>query len=220
MAYVDFSNIHESDQQDFSLPPVGEYPCELKLKAFKKDAQGNAVTGLDGNPLPLTTAAGDAMWNIEATIIDGPHAGKRPFLDNLSFGKRAAKRAALVLVRAGMMPSEEECKKNPQLYEERKREFLPEELDKTLWWVSIHHERAVKAGQPREGKYEFKAHGCTCEVCVAAAGKKLLVNCKVDFDGYRPMTVAEAKKYAGILVAKVGPPTPDQVADDNNKVPF
>ena len=73
---LDFTGTHESEQRDFSLPPVGEYPCIMLVEGYKKDAGGELMTGLDGQPVLLTTGKGNPMWNLRNTIVDGPHLGK------------------------------------------------------------------------------------------------------------------------------------------------
>lgn len=221
---IDFSRVRESEgNQDFSLPPLGEYPVVMLVEAYKKDTSGVLMTDPDGRPAPLTTTANDPMWNLELKILptfkgsdsegheiwDSTHAGKR-ILDNVSFGAKAIKRAAVVLVRAKMMPSEKECEANPKLWATRNRDFQPDELHETFWWVSIHHELAVGKGNViREGKYPFKARGCVCEACSAAAKKEVenaehadhandkhcMVNAKPDYDGYRLMVKEEIKKH-------------------------
>lgn len=208
---LDFTGTHESEQRDFSLPPVGEYPCIMLVEGYKKDAGGELMTGLDGQPVLLTTGKGNPMWNLRNTIVDGPHLGKIIF-DGIYFSEKAMQRAAVIFVRAGMMASDKECQANPKLLAQRKRKFEPDELNETFWWVTVHHEVARNAdGSMRAGKYPFKAKGCACEACHTAAqaeqqaidagGAHPMVNAKPDFDGYRVMSPAETKKYRPLWVA-------------------
>ena len=232
MVFQDFTEVRESQgQKDYSLPPIGEYPCVMLVEAFQKDSAGNYMKGANNKPAPIKTTAGDDMWKLNLKILDTKHLGKQ-ILDNVSFGEKAKKRTAVIFTRAGIMPSDKECEANPKLYAERNRDFQPDELDETYWFVSMHHELAENKDGVRVGKYDFKANGCPCEVCTSANGKKVMVNAKVDYAGYRLADLkTEAPKLRKAWLAmeaaeeqKASPAGDDDdipsPTDDNSDIPF
>ena len=217
MTQVNFREIKDGGDQKSFLPPIGKYACLMKVDAYKRDSAGSPMTGPDGKPAPHTTSAGDPMWNIELTILDGDYYFDKTLLDNLSFGEKAAGRAAGIFVRAGMMPSVEACKENPKLWPERERNFEPDELDGTLWWVTIGHEASNKESQ----KPFLNIGKCTCATCTAATGRNVFVNAKPEFAGYEVMTAAEAKKIRESYAArKAAPAAGGNSKADKAHVPF
>lgn len=156
------------DGSSFEPLPIGRYPAIIKVSNHQRDAQGEDLKDADGNPVVLTTLAGDEKWSIKATILDGKHVG-RWFTDSLSFGDKALKRAKIILMRAGIIEGNE-VGPPPS----------PEELDDTCWWVEIdRHE----ARQNKDGTAKLRKDG------------KPILDVRVAFAGYELMAPAEAKEY-------------------------
>ena len=162
---VNFGKVADND--NFEPLPVAKYPCVLEVSNTQKDSSGGVMTGEGDKPAILHTLAGDEKWDIKATILDGKHAG-RWIRDNLSFGEKAVKRVKTVFVRAGIIEGDE------------KHNCTPDELDGTYWWVEIdrHEPRTNKDGTPKLRK-----------------DGKPIVDARVGFAGYTPMTPQEAKRY-------------------------
>ena len=204
MPHVDFRQI---TTESYGPVPIDKYPCVVHVEWLKKDEAGNLMTGGDGQPARITTNAGDEMWNLTNYVMDGPHFDK-PIYDSVSFGAKALKRAKIILIRAGMMPSDEECTKNPALWPMQNQEFQPEELDGTCWWVTIesHEARVNSDGTPKLSK----------------AGKPLF-KAKIAFDGYEPMKKDDAVLFRkNYLARKANQTPPPETAGDNGhgEMPF
>jgi hypothetical protein len=186
------------DGSNFEPLPIGKYPCVLAVDDRQRDAQGDVMKDVDGNDATVHTNAGDEKWNIKATILDGPHAG-RWVLDNLSFGEKAVKRAKIVLKRAGIIDDET-----------TEYDAQPEELDGTYWWIDIdrHEARVNKDGTPKLRK-----------------DGKPIVDPKVGYAGYETMSPQDAKRYREKFAAwearKADASRPDSATEAGaDKVPF
>lgn len=187
----------EDNSANFEPLPINKYPCVLSVDNRQRDTQGNVMTNGDGQPAILHTKSGDEKWSIKATVLDGPHVG-RWVTDNLSFGK-AVKRAKIVLMRAGIIDE------NTTDYD-----ASPEELDGTYWWVDVdkHEVRMNEDGTPKLRK-----------------DLKPILDPKVGFAGYTPLTAQEAKKYRESFAAwqarKADAEAPETAGEeDADKVPF
>ncbi len=180
---------------DYGPIPLGEYPCQIKLRIWQTDANGTMMT-TDGKPVredssnavPYKTSAGDMLWYVDSTVLAGDHLNKI-IQDNWSFGK-AIGRVWTVVTRLGLVP---EGYKLGQPFD-----LNPEEIDETYWWVTVDsHELSERNGVPTEAKYPYKS-ACPCNICKAAVGKNVFVNAKVGFAGYRLMSKDDVKKYRGV----------------------
>jgi hypothetical protein len=165
MPRVNFANVQ--DNTEFEILPLGKYPCVLAVSNEQKDSSGQVMKDAENNPAIRHTNAGDERWDIKATILDGKHTG-RWITDNLSFGEKALKRVKIVFVRAGIIEGDEA------------HDCTPDELDGTYWWVEIDRQeaRTNKDGTPKLRK----------------DGKPIL-DPRVGFAGYEPMSPQEAKRY-------------------------
>lgn len=178
MPRVNFANV--ADNTEFEVLPLAKYACVLAVSNEQKDSSGQVMKDAENNPAISHTSAGDEKWDIKATILDGKHTG-RWIRDNLSFGEKALKRVKIVFMRAGIIEGDEQ------------HDCEPGELDGTYWWVEVdrHEARTNKDGTPKLRK----------------DGKPIL-DARVGFAGYEPMTPQEAKRYresyAGWLAKKNG----------------
>lgn len=173
MARVNFNNVPDNNFESFEPLPIGKYPCVLTVDNIQRDSSKQPMTDVEGKPVIAKTNAGDEKWSVKATILDGPHVG-RWVLDNFSFGDKAVKRVKIVLTRAGIIQGNEtdyDCQ--------------PDEIDDTCWWVEIDR---LEPRKNADGSVKTRKDG------------KAIVDPRVAFAGYTPMTSEEAirlkAKYA------------------------
>src|SRR6266851_6673408 len=180
--HVSFANV--SDQQDFSLVPIGRYSARLKVDAYQTDSNGQPMTDSNGQPAMFRTGNGDTKWNLTWTILDGP-CKDRKILDNLNFSGGGLKRVKVMYVRGGFAEGNEE-----------EIDLEPDDLDNSCWWIEVEHPDPARDNyEPKESKYTFDKKLCRCSTCLKYDGKKINVFARVGFAGMELMKPAEAVKY-------------------------
>ena len=192
-------NFNEVETKVFGPLPIGKYPCFVRVEPLMRDDAGNVMTGGDGEPAKLRTADGAERWNLTSVVMDGPHFDQK-LIDNISFGK-AVWRAKIVLIRAGIIPTDDECAKDPKLCALRDQDFQAEELDGSCWWVTV---SGHVPGQNRDGSPKL-----------SKAGKPIMYP-DIAADGYERMEAADAKRFRAMYAQRKANQTPAPDASDNN----
>jgi len=169
------------DNQGGGPLPLGKYACRMHVIPNQVDTQGSPMLDGDNNPAPWRTTAGDPMWKLEMLILDGPYKGRK-ILDQISFGAAALKRVKIIYVRAGLAKGDEE-----------KIDLQPDDLEGTMWYVTIDRLEESKKINPKTNKP--------------------YMNGKTAFDGYEVMDAETAARLSKVA-AEASAAATAETADD------